>query len=280
MHNYIKVAILLLISSTTSCSDVVDVEVQDGVTRLVIEASMNWEKSTAGNEQVIKLNTSTEFFDTTTNTAVTGATVTVSDDTSGALFIFADQNNGEYTTAEFIPVMNQSYTLEVVYNRETYSAQETMTSVTGITDLYQEDVEDVDDELEVRVEFEDPADEENFYLFKFQKQGELFPGFRIGSDKFSNGNEFDFGYGIEEDEETEKIEAFVPGDVVTIEMYGISEAYYDYMDILIGQRGGVGIFSATPVAVKGNCINLTNPDNYAHGFFRLTEVEKASYTFE
>ena len=52
------------------------------------------------------------------------------------------------------------------------------------------------------------------------------------------------------------------------------------MDILIDQIGGVGLFQATPVAVKGNCVNQTNPDNYAHGYFRLTEVNKASYTVE
>jgi len=67
--------------------------------------------------------------------------------------------------------------------------------------------------------------------------------------------------------------------VVNIEMYGVSRAYYDYIKILIGQLGGVGLFEATPVAVKGNCINETNPDNYAFGYFRLTEVVKTNYTF-
>ncbi len=43
--------------------------------------------------------------------------------------------------------------------------------------------------------------------------------------------------------------------------------------------GGVDFFDTTPVAVKGNCLNETNSDNYAFGYFRLTEVVKASYTF-
>ncbi|MGJ8738019.1 DUF4249 family protein [Zobellia laminariae] len=281
MHNYIKSIILLLFVSITSCSDVIDVEVQEGQSRLVIQASLDWEKGTTGNEQIVKLSTSTEFFDTTSNTAVTGASVSVTNDVSGAEFIFIDQNNGEYTTSEFVPVLNESYTLTVIHNGETYSANETMMTVTEITDLYQglEDGFD-DEELELHVEFTDPEDEDNFYLFKFQKQGDLLPEFEVGDDEFVNGNELDWWYEIEEDEDTDKIEALAPGDVVSIEMYGISEAYYGYMDILIDQIGGVGIFSATPVAVKGNCINLTNPDNYAHGYFRLTEVNKTSYTFE
>ena len=281
MHNYIKSIILLLFVSITSCSDVIDVEVQEGQSRLVIQASLDWEKGTTGNEQIVKLSTSTEFFDTTSNTAVTGASVSVTNDVSGTEFIFIDQNNGEYTTSEFVPVLNESYTLTVIHNGETYSANETMMTVTEITDLYQglEDGFD-DEELELHVEFTDPEDEDNFYLFKFQKQGDLLPEFEVGDDEFVNGNELDWWYEIEEDEDTDKIEALAPGDVVSIEMYGISEAYYGYMDILIDQIGGVGIFSATPVAVKGNCINLTNPDNYAHGYFRLTEVNKTSYTFE
>ena len=281
MRNYIKITALSLMGLLASCTDVVDVEVQQGPTRLVIQASLDWEKGTTGNEQLVKLSTSTEFFDTTNNTAVTGASVSITNDTSGAEFIFTDQNNGEYTTTEFVPVLNQSYTLNVVHDGENYTAQETLMPVTDITDLYQDREDGFDDEeLELHVEFTDPANEENYYFFKFQREGDLLPEFEVGDDEFVNGNEIDWWYELEEDEETDKIDVLKPGDVVAIEMYGISEAYYDYMDILIDQIGGVDIFSATPVAVKGNCINLTNPDNYAHGYFRLTEVNRTSYTFE
>ncbi|WP_339840446.1 DUF4249 domain-containing protein [uncultured Maribacter sp.] len=281
MRNYIKITALLFISSLTSCSDVIDVDVQQGPTRLVIQASLDWEKGTNGNEQVVYLSTSTDFFDTTSNTAVTGASVAVTNDTSGAEFIFTDQNDGSYSTTEFVPVLNQSYSMVIVHDGETYTAQETLMSVTDITRLYQ-DREDGfnDEELELHVEYTDPEDEENYYLFKFQREGDLLPQFEVGDDEFINGNQVDEWFELDEDDDTEKIDVLVPGDVVTIEMYGISEAYFDYMDILIDQIGGVGIFATTPVAVKGNCINLTNPDNYAHGYFRLTQVNRERYTFE
>lgn len=281
MRNYIKITLLLFIASITSCSDVIDVEVQQGPTRLVVQASIDWEKGTNGNEQAVYLSTSTEFFDTTSNTAVTGASVSITNNTTGAEFIFTDQNDGSYTTTEFIPVLNQSYTMVIVHDGETYSAQETLTPVTDITDVYQDRKDGFDDEeLELHVEFTDPVDEQNYYLFKFQRVGDLLPQFEVGDDEFVNGNEVDWWYEIDEDDDTEKIDVLQPGDVVIIEMYGISEAYYDYMDILIDQIGGVGIFATTPVAVKGNCINRTNPDNYAHGYFRLTQVNRERYTFE
>ena len=80
--------------------------------------------------------------------------------------------------------------------------------------------------------------------------------------------------------DTDKIEAFRPGDVVDISFFGISEAYSDYIGILIEQSEGAGLFSTTPVPLRGNCINTTTPDNYAFGYFRLTQVVKTSYTFQ
>jgi len=281
MKTYIRTAILLLTVALTSCEDVIDVPVQTAPTRLVIEASLDWETGTPGNEQTIKLSTSTAFFETTSNTAATGASVKVTNDTSGAEFLFADQNNGEYVTTEFIPVLNQSYTLEVIHNGETYSAQETLFAVPEITEIFQ-DIEDGfdEEELEVHIVFTDSPEEGNSVYVKFQRQGDLLPTLEVGDDEFINGNEVDWWIELDEDDETDKLEAFQPGDVVDIEMYAISTAYKNYLEILIGQIGGVGLFEATPVAVKGNCINLTNPENYAHGYFRLTEVNKVSYTFE
>ena len=106
------------------------------------------------------------------------------------------------------------------------------------------------------------------------------PYLEDGDDEFVNGNEISWYFEKEEDDSTDKIEAFVPGDIVDIELYGISEEYSNYIGILIEQSEGGGLFSSTPVALKGNCINLTDPENFAYGYFRLTEVVKKSYTFE
>lgn len=281
MRNYITITLLSLVLIFTSCEDVIDVPVQTDTARLVVEASIDWEKGTSGNEQAIQLSTSSAFFDSQSNTAVTGASVMLTNDNSGAVFVFQDQNNGNYTTTEFEPILGNSYTLEIIHDGETYTAKETLNAVAEIDDVYQ-DMEDGFDEevLEVHVIFTDPPEEGNNYLFKFQKQGELLPELEIGDDEFVNGNELDWWYEIEPDDETDKVEEFVAGDAINFDMYSISEAYSNYIEILINQIGGVGLFDTTPVSVKGNCINLTNPENYAHGYFRLTEFNRVSYTFE
>lgn len=278
MKSKIKIILVILTVSLASCTDVVEVEVQNGPERLVVEASLDWEKGTLGNVQTIRLRKSTPFFDTETTIDVTGASVVVTNDASGETFAFVDQNNGIYQTTNFRPVFGQSYSLRIEYDGEVYTANETMTQVTDITNVFQDRDEGFDDEvLEVHVVFTDPPEEGDNYLFRFQREGDLLPDLEVAEDEFINGNEIDWWYEIDDD--NENLEPFEPGDVVNIEMYGISRPYYDYIKILIDQLGGVGIFEATPVAVKGNCINETNPDNYAFGYFRLTEVVKTSYTF-
>ncbi|CAZ98635.1 DUF4249 domain-containing protein [Zobellia galactanivorans] len=282
MKKHIKIISLLSLAVLAfSCTDVIDVDVQSAPTRLTVEASLDWEKGTLGNEQTIRLSTSTAFFDTTSNTEVTGAFVKVTNDSSGTEFIFEDQNDGTYTTSVFEPIVGQSYSLEIIYNGETYSAQETLNAVPDLTVMGQSrDNGFSEDDLEVNMVFKDPEEEGNSYFFKFQEQGELLPVFEEFDDEFVNGNEIDWYYESEEDDDTEETEAFEPGDVLHIEFYAISQAYRSYLQILVNQIGGMGMFDATPVAVKGNCVNLSDPDNYAHGYFRVTQVVKADYTFE
>ncbi|MEX0287870.1 MAG: DUF4249 domain-containing protein [Flavobacteriaceae bacterium] len=262
----------------SACQDVVDIEVQNGPERLVVEASLDWEKGSPGNVQTIRLRKSSAFFDTSSLSEVTGASVIVTNDTNGETYVFTDQNNGAYVTNSFVPVLGQSYTLRIEYNGEVYTATETMTGVTDITNVFQDREDGFDEEiLEVHVVFTDPEEEGDNYLFKFQRQGDRLPDLEVAEDRFVNGNEIDWWYEIEDEED---VPPFEPGDVVDIEMYGISKAYYEYIKILIDQLGGVGIFETTPVSVKGNCINTTRPENYAHGYFRLTQFVKRSYTFE
>ncbi len=277
MKTIFKYIPTFVLAALTSCTDVVDVEVQTGPERLVVEASIDWEKGTLGNVQTVRLRKSTPFFDEDTITDATGAVVVVINDTTGETYDFIDQNNGEYRTTSFEPVLGQSYSLRIDYNGEVYRASETMTSVTEITSVFQAREEGFDEELlEVHLVFTDPATEGDNYLFKFQRRGDLLPDLEVAEDEFVNGNEIDWWYEIEDEED---VPPFAPGDVVDIEMYGISRQYYDYIKILADQLGGVGIFETTPVAVRGNCINETDPDNYAFGYFRLTEVVRTSYTF-
>lgn len=280
MKTYLKTLFIGISIIFTSCTDVIDVDVPSADPRLVIEASLDWEKGTSGNEQTIALSTSTKYFQKKENNIITGASVKVTNDSDGTEFIFIDQKNGKYTTNSFIPVLNQSYTLEVIYNNETYIAKETMTPVTNITAITQSREEENDkDALEVNVIFDDPENQENFYFIKFREKGDLLPELYRDSDEFTNGNQMTIRYEKEKDDDINQ-EEFMPNDIVDIHFHGISKDYYDYISILINQTEEHGPFGTTPVPLKGNCINVSNPNNYAYGYFRVTQVIKASYTFQ
>ncbi len=279
MKLYIKITVLLIIASFISCEDVIDVDLQTEEPRLTVEASLDWEKGTSGNNQTIKLSTSSEYFDKDRNNAVTNATVIVTNTDTNEEFIFSNQNDGNYTINNFVPIVNNNYTLQIIYNGETYEATEKLIPVVDIKDVRQSTEKGFDDEaLEVNIVFDDPEDEDNFYLFKYKEEGDLLYELEDIDDEFVNGNEVSWWYEKEDEDEDE--ENFIVGDRVFVEMYGISEGYFNYIRTLIEQSEGVGLFGSIPVALKGNCINVTNKDNYAHGFFRLTQVVKTDYIFE
>ncbi len=252
-----------------------------GRTRLVIEASIDWKKGTSGNNQIIKLSTSMPYFDIPSINSVTGASVKVTNANTDEEFVFTDQNDGTYSTSSFVPIVGNRYDLEVIYNNETYTASETLIAVPDINSITQSVEGGFDDELlEVNVYFDDPIDEENYYLISYFEAGDLFPYLGDISDEFLNGNEIHDFFEKDDDEDNNQA-PFQAGDTVNINLYGISERYYNYIRLLIEQYySGGDPFSSTGAQIRGNCINETTEDNYAYGYFRVTQLIKTSYTFQ
>lgn len=280
MKNTIYICFVIFFSILTSCTDVVDVDVETAVPRLVLEASIDWEKETSGMLQTIKLSTTSPFFDTDDPNTVIGAQVTVTRESDKAVYVFEDQLNGNYTTTDFGADLNDTYTLNVIYEDETFTATETLLPTTDITRVTQSRSEGFyPDVLELNVYFDDPADETNFYLLIFKEEGDLFPTIVTLSDKFLNGNEIHVFF-EKEDEEDEGDSEFEPGDTVSVNLYNISEEYYNFMELLSSQSGSSGNpFAPVPVEIRGNCVNITDADNYPYGYFRVTETSGESYTF-
>lgn len=272
MKKYIKLSMLFLGVLVASCTDVIEVDVSTAAPRLVVEASLDWEKGTQGNEQVIYLSLSTSYFDNEEKNSVTGAIVKVTRNETLEIFNFEDNNDGSYTSSNFIPVVGEEYTLDINYDSENYKAVETLMPVSEIKDVYQSTDQGFSKgDMEVNVTFDDPAAIENFYFVKFvHRQGGVLPVLYDVSDEFTDGNEMRVFY---EDE-------FVPGDIIDISLNGISKQYYNYIKLLIEQSSEGGPFATIPAQLKGNCTNITTPDNYAFGYFRLTQVSKSAYIFE
>jgi hypothetical protein len=265
--------LLFIFCFLISCEDVVDINLNEAQPRLVIEASINWFKNTPGNEQSIKLTLSAPFFDESVPPA-NGAAIEITDTNNNIFSFTEDENTGIYLNNNFSPIINEVYTLNINYNGETYSAVETLKSVTSIDFIEQNNdggFSGVD--IELKAYYTDPANEDNYYFFEFISDIPVVPTLEVYEDKFTDGNQI-FGFYTEEDLES--------GDEVTIRNYGVSERFYEFMFILLqqGSDDGGGPFETQPATVRGNCINESNPSNYPFGYFRLSEVDEIIYTVE
>lgn len=261
--SYVFLWSVLFSLSFTSCLDVIEVDLEEATPRVVIDAALQWERDTDGNIQEIKVSKTRGFFDDTPS-FIENAFVQIEDE-EGNVFSFEEVEAGIYRTENFQPILNRRYFLSVEAEGEVFESEEVMTSVPTIAGIEQtDDGGFAGGQNEVRVFFEDPAGEENFYLFKFFVDFLAFPDFTVLTDEFIDGNVSSVSFS---DEDLEV------GDVVTVQMHGISRSYYNFLFRLLAQTGAAGgPFQAQPATVRGNIVNKTNDNNFAFGYFSLSEM--------
>ncbi len=276
--------LLITVIMTISCTEVIDMELPEGEERLVVEANILWEKNTTGNEQEVKLSLTTPYYNVNERKPVTDATVIIINTTINETYNFTQDENGSYKTTTFQPNANHDYLIRITYKGEIYEGAERLMMVPEIQDISQSKSEGQDDEvLEVKFFYQDAPDEENYYLTGFKTERDLFTTFDLTKDEFINGNLIKETWEKIDDTDTSENEELKKDDVVSIVHQGISEQYYVYMNILINQYNsgqGGSPFQAIPVKLKGNIVNVTNKDNYCHGYFNVSEVSKAVYTVQ
>ncbi|WP_281323591.1 DUF4249 family protein [Flavobacterium aestivum] len=270
-----KLIILILIVSSfvfTSCEEVIKVDTDTAPPRLAVEAAINWQKGSQGNIQTIKLTSTVNFFDPKIP-AVSGAVVYIKNSSNTVFNFIETPNTGIYTCSNFVPVINETYTLTIISNGQTYTATETMRSVAPITKLVQNDNGGfTGKDIDVKAYYNDPADEENFYLYRYDYKNLKKVDYYADEDTYFNGNEF---FSLTQND------SLVVGDKIDITHIGISKSYYNYMNIIIGlARQSGGPFQTTPSTAKGNIINQTKPENYPLGYFSVSEIDAKQYTIQ
>ncbi len=268
----IKILIVPLFLMFLSCEEVVDVDLNTAAPRLVIDASLKWEKGTSGNSQSIRLSTTTGYFAPEIPT-VSGASVVVTDSQNN-IFSFIESEDGLYVCNNFAPVIDEVYTMTVIVNGQTYVATETLRSVPEIDSVTQsEDGGFTGDEREVRITFTDDGTTDDFYLFSFNSPAEPYPVYGVQEDRLIQGNQSFEAYS---DENLES------GDLMTLYMGGISQRYYNYLRVLLSISGGGGgsPFQSPPATVRGNIVNTTNADDYALGYFSIIEIDVETVVIE
>lgn len=274
MKNIIKLFVIILSISIFSCEEVVDIPLDTVAPKLVIDANINWDKNTTGNNQQIKLTLTSGFYENTQPPA-NGAIVTITNSNNTVFSFTEDAQTGIYKCTNFVPVINQLYTLKISYKGENYTASDKLYATPIIVNTIQELVPGVsEDTFRVTFYYQDNAAETNFYLNQFNTNIDLLPRYFASKDEFLNGNLMFGIYGGNADLKV--------GSKIDFSVYGISPTYYAYMRLLISQSGvgGGNPFAAPPATLRGNIINTTNQTNFPLGYFRLSEVSRKSYTVQ
>lgn len=259
---------LLFVFSFTSCEDVVNLDLETGETKLVIDAEILWKKGTAGNEQTIKISETASYYSGSTP-KVSGAQVRV-ENSSGDVFTFNETEAGVYKCTNFIPVLNMDYTLFVDVKGHSFTAKEKLTSGSAINQIEQKIVPDFggEDIIELTFYYNDPADQSNFYVTDYQSSFLIYPQYEITDDEFYNGNEISTRFSNED---------MKAGDVLNITHRGVSKNYFNYMKLIL-EASSSNPFSVPPGNIRGNIINTSDANNFALGYFRLCETDQISYT--
>ncbi|MEM9819662.1 MAG: DUF4249 domain-containing protein [Bacteroidota bacterium] len=277
-----------------ACQDVIDIDLDEGQTQLVIDAWLNDKQEV----QVVKLRQTSPYFEAVASPAVTGAQVIITD-SDGNTYEFLDPNNdGDYIWDPIIGgrfgTVGLDYTLSVRIGETEYTANSSMNRVPPVDSITFEDRES---ELGLPAgiyaqffgrDFEGVGD---CYWIKTFKNGSFLnkpQEINIAYDAgFTAGSEVDgliFIPPIRElanrvadtgDDAVDNIDVapWELGDSIHVEFHSITEEAFFYWERARIQLtlGDAAIFAEPPANVPTN-ISSSNPDENPQGFFNVAAV--------
>jgi len=262
-----------LLWSLMACEDPIDVDLNDNPSALVVEGYVNWIKETQQTEQLVMLSSLSPYF-SKEKTPAQGATVYVTDEAAREYRFTESETPGHYVPLDTLPyALNHQFTLHIEHQQQRYEATETFQAVASINRVEQESLTFFGQEaLKFEVYSFDPPEEENYTYFKFSSPRLKTPEYNIYRDDFTNGIEY---YGILVDSD------FEVGDSIQFRQVGLSPQAYGYWSVLLlqnTQQGGP--FQPPPVNLKGNVVNITQPENSPLGYFRISEVTEMNFVVQ
>tara|TARA_R110000868_G_scaffold34838_6_gene125429 strand:+ start:1927 stop:2847 length:921 start_codon:yes stop_codon:yes gene_type:complete len=291
--------LLLTLTLFISCEDVIDVDLPENETRLIVNGVIRVDETQDYLPVEIRVSKSSSFFENNTIASIKSAIIYYGTPNPDAPEIL--EGGGVSNLAELEPgsgiwvpdptfdndqrirvsSINEGdvFQLTIETNEERYFATTTYVKSVPIDSLVQgEETLFSGDETEVIVSFTDRGDSDDFYVLDLD-----FGEFLVTEDEFYQGQTFVFSYFYDNELELNT------SSVVDISLLGADEAFYNYMNQIIVQSGGdQGPFQTPAATVRGNIINITGIDNnevfdnvertnnFALGYFAIVEEYKDS----
>jgi hypothetical protein len=246
----------------SACEDVIDVDLDQGATLLVVDAWITNEADTACK---VRLSTTAPYFNNQPAPVVSGAVVEVSDN-EGNREILTEASPGFYISKTLQGKVGNQYTLKVLSGEDEYRAETQIKPAPQIDSLRYEFLEEtVNQDEGVYIYYYGPElpTEGDFYRFKIYQNDKLLnkPNNLIfSSDEFVNGNYIG-------NVEMNSSDPLKINDKVKVELLSLTEdAYYFYLELALQVNNG-GIFANPPANVRTNVRNISNPNKKAVGYF-------------
>ena len=261
----LKLIILIIIFH--SCEKVIDIETEFDDKRLVIDANISKHRDSIDGIASVKLSETIPYF-SDQESIVKNASVKI--ETNQIVYNLVYNNDKKEYSSIIENINKEEFVLSIIRNENTYTSSEKLITTPKIKSVIFGDRKSLNkDEVELRVTFIDPPEKGNYYLWKFgpKKSGKY--DYLPALDKYINVNEFTFSFFID------KTEYLQNSDFINIEINGISENYYNYLNILTSQAGAQNgrPFSTSSSIIRGNISNLVSEEKFPLGYFRVYEFD-------
>jgi hypothetical protein len=262
------VLLVIFISGLISCQKVIELDLNTTSPQLVVEGNISDQKG----PYFVQLSQSVDFNALSIPT-VSGATVDITDQTTGIRDRLTDLSNGLYMTGIVKGIPGHIYRLRIRTSGEIYEAESVMPFPAGslklevkqeINDDSSYDEYNADQPFRYRLYYEitDPEQYENYYRFVLYHKNRELRSRRVFSDQYHNGkiiaNDFVIHDSID----------FEPGDTVGIELQNIDKNTYNFFRTLREGASGLTFLSASPANP------VTNISNNGLGYFSANSLNK------
>jgi hypothetical protein len=256
--------ILPAVLSISSCTKVVDINLNDAAPKIIIEGSISDQASSC----FVKLSKTVNFDEPNIFPAVTGSLVIITDD-FGNKATLTEATTGIYTAPSYKGVAGRTYTISITAEGKTYTANSTMPDMVAIDTIIQDsffmgNYGGGGIVKFVSIQYQDPEGKNNYYRFVEIINGTVSIAIRIDNDLLRDGNTI-----------TEEIVQIDPrlqtGDSVIIFLQTIDKGVFDYFAQLTQITGeGYGGQAASPANPTSNF------NNGALGYFSAYAVRSKS----
>ena len=260
------------------CTEYIDLELETSSRRLVVDGMITDERKM----QYLRLTQSVPFLSDTVSPPVSGANVYITNGYGVEILRESNEMPGFYLTEnDFTAPPENYYELTVSGvdidedgETETYRAVSYMPEVEkpdSINLVYDETWEI----WKVLLYGSDNLETEDYYLFRLMINGTLISDniseYNVASDRFFEDGRAD-GVWVQSINANRDAEPLQEGDVVSLQMCGITEAYFDFLEGVQREgRGQYPLFSGPPANAPGNI------SNDALGFFAAFSVSSVNF---